>query len=368
VAVLSVDLLLKAVKSTLRFLLKSLERFGAEALSLLAERLAVLAAGAGSLVAGGGVVAFASVFAVIRALDAVGLWIYVHLRVVPLRPSRDPALWLELLRKGLPFAYAGLVITFVFQIDAVLLEALRGPLEVGWYRAPTLVLEGLTLVPRILGYALIPAMAAFHRTDPESIGELYRRGCKYLTLAGLPVAAFGVIASDRFIPLLFAESFGKSVAASEILLPAALFMFLSNFSETTLACIDRWRTIVIASTLALGLNVALNLAWIPAMGYLGSAWATLVTEAFYLAVTAGAVRNAGHRVAWVGLAGRPLAAGAVFAVTLWLGGSSPFVVAVALASTAFAAATFVFGVWDERERAALRALLLGRRPDPRRPA
>ena len=58
--------------------------------------------------------------------------------------------------------------------------------------------------------------------------------------------------------------------------------------------------------------------------------------------------------------------GAVFAVTLWLGGSSPFVVTVALASTAFVAATFVFGVWDERERAVLRAQLLGRRPDPRR--
>jgi O-antigen/teichoic acid export membrane protein len=365
VVVLSVDLLLKAVKSTLRFLLKSLERFGVEALSLLAERLAVLAAGASSLVSGGGVVAFASVFALVRALDAVGLWIYVHLRVVPLRPSRDPALWLDLLRKGLPFAYAGLVITFVFQIDAVLLEAKRGPIEVGWYRAPTLVLEGLTLVPRILGYALLPAMAGYHRTNPESIGELYRRGCKYLMLAGLPIAAFGVIESDRFIPLLFAQSFDRSVLASQILLPAALFMFLSNFSETTLACIERWKTIVIASSLALALNVALNLVWIPAWGYLGSASATLITEAFYLVVTAGAVAKAGHRVAWIGLAGRPLAAGAVFAFTLWLGGSSPFVVAVALASTAFVAATFVFGVWDEKERAALRALLLGRRPDPR---
>ena len=46
---------------------------------------------------------------------------------------------------------------------------------------------------------------------------------------------FGVIESDRFIPLLFAEGFDRSVSASRILLPAALFMFLSNFSETTLA-------------------------------------------------------------------------------------------------------------------------------------
>ena len=38
VLVLSLDLVLKVLKSTLRWLLKGLERFGAEALSLLLER------------------------------------------------------------------------------------------------------------------------------------------------------------------------------------------------------------------------------------------------------------------------------------------------------------------------------------------
>jgi len=182
---------------------------------------------------------------------------------------------------------------------------------------------------------------------------------------GLPIAAFGVLESDRFIPLLFAERFDRSVLASRILLPASLFMFLSNFNETTLACIERWKTIVIASTLALALNVVLNLLSIPSMGYLGSAWSTLVTEVFYLVVSAAAVAKAGHRVAWIDVVWRPAAVGAIFAITLWLGGSSPLVVAVALASTAFVAATFALGVWDEKERAALRALLLGRRTDPR---
>jgi O-antigen/teichoic acid export membrane protein len=142
-------------------------------------------------------------------------------------------------------------------------------------------------------------------------------------------------------------------------------MFLSNFSETTLACIDRWRTIVVASTAALVLNVVLNLAWIPASGYIGSAWATLVTEAFYFAATARSVAAAGHRLSWLGLASRPMGATAVFSVVLWLGRSLPLVVASLLASLAFAAATLALGVWDGKERAALRELLLGHRPDLR---
>jgi O-antigen/teichoic acid export membrane protein len=365
VSILALDLILKAVKSTLRFLLKSLQRFGVEALSLLAERLAILAAGAASLLTGHGVVAFTLVFAVVRAFDTAGLWAYVHRRVVALRPSRDGALWRELLVKGLPFAYAGLVITLVFQIDAVMLESMRGPEEVGWYRAPTLVLEGLTLVPRIIGYALIPTMAALHATAPAAVGRLYRRGCKYLTIAGLPIAAFGLLASDRFMPLLSGPDYGPSVPACRVLLPAAVFMFLSNFSETTLACIDRWRTIVVASTAALVLNVVLNLAWIPTSGYRGSARATLVTEAFYFVATAGAVAAAGHRLSWLRLALRPMGATAVFAAALWLGRSLPLVVSALLASAAFAAATLALGIWDAKERAALRELLLGHRPDLR---
>ncbi len=174
IVVLSADLILKSIKFTLRFLLKSLELFSVEAFSLLAERVAVLAFGAWVLGAAGGVVAFVLVFALVRLVDVAGLWAFIHARVVPLRPAADRTLWAELFRKGLPFAYAGLVVTLIFQVDAVLLEKMRGPIEVGWYRPPTFVLEGLTLVPRILGYALIPVMASLHKSQPDSVTALYR--------------------------------------------------------------------------------------------------------------------------------------------------------------------------------------------------
>ena len=363
VVILTVDLLLKALKSTLRWLLKALEHFGVEALSLLAERVLILGFGSAALVLGHGVVGFVAVFAAVRLLDTIALFVFVNARVLPLRPLVDTGLWRELLRKGLPFAYAGLVITLVFQVDAVLLEALKGAVEVGIYRAPTLVLEGLTLVPRILGYALIPTMAALHQRRPEVVGALYRRSVKYLVLAGLPVASFGVLESDRFVPLLFGGAFARSIPVAQVLLPAALFMFLSNLSETTLACLNRWRVIVVASTAALVLNVVLNLLWIPQLGAMGSAWATLGTEGAYFAMTAAAMAQAGHGLPPPRLISRPLLACAAFATALALLRPLPVLAAGALASGVFAAATLAFGVWDSAERAALRELFRGRRPD-----
>jgi O-antigen/teichoic acid export membrane protein len=353
VAVLSLDLILKSVKSTLRWLLKALESFGTEAASLLFERMALLALGATVLYRGGGVVGFVLVFAAVRLVDTTGLFAYMH-QQQPLRPRREGAIWRDLFRKGLPFAYAGLMITLFFQVDAVLLEKIRGAQEVGWYSSPVRVLEGLTLVPRILGYALIPTMAAVHATAPNTVTELYRRGSKYLLVAGLPVAAFGVLASDRFIPLLFGADYAPSVPAAQLLLPAAAFMFLSNFGETTLACINRWTSIVVLSTIALAVNVTLNLVWIPRWGYVGAAAATLLTEGAYFAMIAAALFRFGHRPRWLSLTARPLAAAGVFAGALWLTRGLGLIPSSLLASGAFVAATFAFGVWDAHERELMR--------------
>lgn len=362
VALLSLDLVMKAVKNTLRWLLRSLGRYGVEAASLLLERSLLLVFGLASLLGGYGVTGFVAVFAAVRFFDGLGLAAYVDRSVLPIRPVADLPLWGELFKKGLPFAYAGVVITLVFQVDALLLEHLKGASEVGYYRAPTQILEQLTLVPRVLGFALVPAMAALFASAPGAVTSLYRRGCKYLLLAGLPIAAFGVLASDSFIPLLFGAAFEPSVPLARWLLPAAAFMFLSNFAETTLACVNRWRAILVASSVALVLNVGLNLLWIPAHGALGSARATLLTEAAYFAMTTGAVSLAGYRIGWLRVLARPLAATAVFAAVLFLSRSLGVVGASLVASVAFAGAVALLGLVDEKERDALAALLRGRKP------
>jgi O-antigen/teichoic acid export membrane protein len=365
IVLLSFDLVLKSAKATLRWLLKGFQRFGTEAVSLLLERFALLALGLASLRAGRGAIGFVLVFVIVRSFDTTGLWVYTNARVLRLRPARDPALWAELLRKGLPFAYVGLVITLLFQVDIVLLERMRGAAEAGFYSAPVRILEGLTLVPRILGYALLPTMAALNVRSPSAVGDLYRRGQKYLLLAGLPLAAFGLLASGPFIRLVFGRDYGESIPLAQVLLPTALFMFLSNFSETTLACVSRWGTIVVTSTLALLLNVALNALWIPVYGGRGAALARLLAEGAYALLTVTALHVYGYRTQWASVALRPLLATAAFATALWLSRDLGLVVAAALATAVFLLATLLLGVWDATEKATLRRLF---RREPAGPA
>jgi O-antigen/teichoic acid export membrane protein len=186
---------------------------------------------------------------------------------------------------------------------------------------------------------------------------------KYLLLTGLPIGAFGAIAAEPFVALLFGADYAPSAPAARILLPAAAFMFLSNFGETTLACIDRWRTIVVVSTGCLLLNVGLNLVWIPRLGYLGAAWATLVTEGAYFASTAVALWAFGYRFSWPSVVARPALAAAVFAGVLWFSRGLGLIVSAIVACAAFALATLVLGVWDPKEKELVRSLWQGAATD-----
>jgi O-antigen/teichoic acid export membrane protein len=359
VAILTLALLLSSYKMTLRWLLKSFGRFDAEAVSLLFERGLLLAVGVLVLRSGGGVMGLVLVFVLVRIPDTAGLWAWVDRKVVPLRLLGDRELWGQLFWKGLPFAYAGAMILLFFQVDQVLLSLLRGDAEVGYYGAPVKILEGLTIVPRILAYALIPTLAALHAASPGEVTGLYRRGTKYLLLVGLPIAAFGVLGADLLLPVLFGEAYRPSIDAARVLLPSCAFMFLSNFGETTLACIDRWHTIVFVSTGSVVLNLVLNLVWIPRYGLMGAAWATLLTEGAYFVATALALYLFGKRISWIRTSLGPLLCGAVFAVGFWgvraaLPSLEPLGLLLASglgASAAWAVSTVVLGVWDPQERA-----------------
>jgi O-antigen/teichoic acid export membrane protein len=356
VVALSIDLVLKAIKNTLRWLLKSHQLFGTEAVTLLAERVLLFIAGVWALLSGRGVVGFVLAFVIVRLFDVTALFAYVRARVVPIAPRYEVRAWGQLALKGLPFAYFGAVILAFFQIDTVMLADMRGAVETGWYNVPARILEGLTLVPRIIGYALLPTMAVLHPKSPAAITQLYQRGSRYLLLVGLPIGVFGALASEPLMAL-FGAKYLPSAIPARWLIPSAVFMFLSNFGETTLACVDRWRTIVIVSTLALATNISLNWIWIPVHGFEGAAWATVITEAIYFAMTAIALHRFGYRIRWATLIVRPVLAATAFGLVLWACLSWPLPLSALTASFTWIVATWALRIWTRQEWDALRGVL-----------
>jgi O-antigen/teichoic acid export membrane protein len=357
VLILSGDLVLKTIKGTLRFLLKGLQSFGTEAVSLGLERSLLLVVGLLALRSGRGVVGYALAFLVVRLPDTLGLWGYMNAFVVKLKPVLEPSLWRERIGRGLPFAYTGVMVSLLFLVDTLLLEKISGAEAAGFYGVPVQILEGLALVPRVVSYALLPTMAAAFARAPAEVTGVYRRGLKYLLLVGFPVAAFGILASPAFVPAIFGAPYAPSVVLSQAVVPIAVLMFVSNFSETTLFCIERWRSLVWISTTALLIDLVLALALIPGRGPMGAAMARLGGEGSYAILTAWAVSRAGHGPAWGPLAAKPLLCALAFGGALGFLGGTSLLVATPVAGVVWILATIVLKVWDEKEQDLLRGLL-----------
>ena len=164
----------------------------------------------------------------------------------------------------------------LLRLDAVMVQALRGETEAGYYSAAVRISEVGYFIPMILaGFMLPPLLRRKENGAPD-----YRdRLADYfgISLACTLPLAFGIAGtSEWLVRLLFGS--GYLPAAPMLTVHAwALIPFALGIVRTQYLTIEGklWANIP-AVVAALIINITLNWLWIPAHGGLGAAWATLI--------------------------------------------------------------------------------------------
>lgn len=265
----------------------------------------------------------------------------------------------RLLTMGLPFALVFLLNTIYFKIDVVILEALRGPTEVGYYQAGYKFLEGLSFIPQTVMNAVFPALSVLHLGQLAALRSAYTVTIKLLTAIAVPAAVALAFGAGPLMALL--RVYPQSGPAVRILALALVFLFINNTFVFGLGAMNRQRDSVVLSVLSIAVNVSLNLIMIPlfprATGYLACSWATVITEVFLLVAGYVMVRRQLQQLPW-GLAVLPvLVSGALMVgVMAVLSAQNVFWVA-ALGGAAYVGSLWVTGaISPEEVRMARRSL------------
>ncbi len=206
----------------------------------------------------------------------------------------------RLLTMGLPFALVFLLNTVYFKIDVVILEALRGPTEVGYYQAGYKFLEGLSFIPQTVMNAVFPALSVLHLGQLAALRSAYTVTIKLLTAIAVPAAVALAFGAGPLMALL--RVYPESGPAVRILALALVFLFVNNTFVFGLGAMNRQRDSVVLSILSIAVNVTLNLIMIPlfprATGYLACSWATVITEVFLLVAGYWMVRRQLQQLPW----------------------------------------------------------------------
>ncbi|AGB39262.1 oligosaccharide flippase family protein [Natronococcus occultus] len=275
-------------------------------------------------------------------------------RSIPLRALVSPP-DVDLPKRGIVGYLASTVLFFLFlnslyHVDVVLLQLWTTDETVGYYRGALSIAEFLWLAPTAVQLVLLQRISNLWATDDlTAIQRQAERATRYVLLLTV-LLAIGVAAlSGAFVPLYLGSAFTPSILPLLLLLPGVVGFAVARPTLAINQGRRSLRPLLVATGACSLVNLALNLALIPAYGMAGAAVATSIGYGSLVAFQALAARRLGYRPL-AGLRWRPVllsAAGTVLVVVpvALLAPSSLFALAVVppLGALAYAVLSVVTG-------------------------
>jgi O-antigen/teichoic acid export membrane protein len=284
-----------------------------------------------------------------------GVHLFAVSRTVRVRPVVDTDYWRNLVVGSLVIGLAIGLSQIYFRVDTVLLAIFRSSEEVGLYGAAYKFIELSQFTAAAVAVSMFPPLANFVATGDPRAGPLVQKSFDVLVAGAVFLAVLMLVFPEDLITYTAGSDYRDAAVALQLLAPYVLFGFVNAGLWRVLLARKRDRTLLGMSATVLAVNVALNLALIPAYGYKAAAVVSVVSEALILVPIVLAVRRDGL-LPGLGYARLvAVAAGAMALVALLVPG--PALLAGAVASAVYAAILLaVPGTVNEVARSLLPAL------------
>jgi O-antigen/teichoic acid export membrane protein len=226
---------------------------------------------------------------------ALTLWlVFVTHRAVRVRVHIQWGRWWIWLREAAPLALGAALDTIYFRIDIVMLSLLATYTAVATYSVGYKFSDLLGALPLAVVTPALTMMVASWPGDPAAFRRTFRHALIILAVGAVGACVGFVIFAEPLVTLLYQQRYADATDAARLLVVGQGIHFFTLLAFTTLVAAGRNRLYPIAMLVGVVLNIALNIVLIPEYSYLGSGWATVITEVVVLAVLGiGVVRIPG---------------------------------------------------------------------------
>jgi O-antigen/teichoic acid export membrane protein len=162
------------------------------------------------------------------------------------------------------------------RIDVLLLRRLLTSEAVAVYGVPYRILDLTQIVPSSLAATILPGMC---RNEQNTSGSAPPRAAmRFLLVVALFLVVIVTTTAPKITFWLFGAKYQNSIPILQILIWATVPMFWNFVLNAQLIANSFDRAILYGASIALVLNVSLNLLLIPKFGYFACAVVTLITE------------------------------------------------------------------------------------------
>ncbi len=245
----------------------------------------------------------------------VSSYLLSRVQISWVRPQ--PGALLYLLKQSIPIAFAASCFVVYQQLDAVLLGELKGNTQVGWYKASAKFLLFFTVLRDSFLVAVYPVFASVAHGDRTRLGNLVTRSVRYQL-----IVALYFILCFVFLPRVAPKLLGDGFLNTATILPIMAWVLVPQTISITMSYVliasGNQKRIMVATGLALLVNVGLNLMLIPRFGYIGAAAAAAISELAVAGVNVYYVQRYVARTHIIRAITRPVLAAAMVGLVLYL--------------------------------------------------
>ncbi|MCK4306130.1 MAG: polysaccharide biosynthesis protein [Candidatus Eisenbacteria sp.] len=265
--------------------------------------------------------------------------------------------WKGLIREGASYSALRWITVVYNRVDMILLDRFLGAEAVGLYGAAYRLMEVFKLIPNMAERTLLPIVSR-STLDAVDLRRVLEGSLKALAAAAIPLALGAWALAPQGMRIVYGSEYGGAATAWAILMAGLVIICLSRPFLTLLRAEGRMRQASLLALTGVGVNVGLNIVFIPRWGILAAAFATGAAEIIFLAsLWMACSKSVGRRALRGFLALAPAACGMALTVLL-LGGRWPWIAGVGGVALYVAILFWGRGL-DAEERRGLKELVRG---------
>ncbi len=184
----------------------------------------------------------------------------------------------KLMTFGLPIFIGGLSGLLLFYTDTIMLTIFRGLGDVALYQAALPTSQILWMIAMSLIVVLLPVISVMHAKNKKAeIATALGTITKISFIIVVPLAMIAVAFAANITSILFGDAYGPAGIALQILSINAVFYTIFMIFSTALISIGKPVANTKITALIAVLNLAINIALVPAYGIAAASLATLAS-------------------------------------------------------------------------------------------
>ncbi len=184
----------------------------------------------------------------------------------------------QLLTSAYPFAFMGIIAVVYFRIDSIMLSLMKPDEQVGWYSAAFNILAVLTFISYGFSRALFPLLSRLYRESTHAFLKAGERSFNFLIVIGLPISLCISLLADKIILLIYGNDFVNAIPALRLLVWTVPLIYMNAPLLRILYSSGLQKVAMSIGFLTMLFNLTLNFLLIPAYGYMGASFSTLLSE------------------------------------------------------------------------------------------